>query len=63
MSENNKTVWSEGMFLRPQHFQQYDRYVETLIRERCGGLQPYDWGIKTLKIDTQQLAMGKHALS
>lgn len=63
MSENNKTVWSEGMFLRPQHFQQHDRYLETLIRERCGGLQPYDWGIKKLKIDQRQLAMGKFSLT
>jgi type VI secretion system protein ImpJ len=63
MSENNKTVWSEGMFLRPQHFQQHDRYLETLVRERCGGLQPYDWGIKTLKIDLRQLTMGKFSLT
>jgi type VI secretion system protein ImpJ len=63
MSENNKTVWSEGMFLRPQHFQQHDRYLETLVRERCGGLQPYDWGIKKLKIDQRQLAMGKFSLT
>jgi type VI secretion system protein ImpJ len=62
MSENNKTVWSEGMFLRPQHFQQHDRYLETLVRERCRGLQPYDWGIKKIKIDSRQLAMGKLAL-
>ena len=63
MSENNKTVWSEGMFLRPQHFQQHDRYVETLVRQRCGGLQPYDWGIKSYKIDTRHLAMGKFSLA
>ncbi|MEQ1636205.1 MAG: type VI secretion system baseplate subunit TssK [Methylococcales bacterium] len=63
MSENNKTAWSEGMFLRPQHFQQHDRYLETLVRERCGGLQPYDWGIKKLKIDSRQLGMGKFALA
>ncbi|MFI3135958.1 MAG: type VI secretion system baseplate subunit TssK [Methylococcaceae bacterium] len=63
MSENNKTVWSEGMFLRPQHFQQHDRYFETLVRERCGGLQPYDWGIKKLKIDVRQLGMGKFSLA
>jgi len=62
MSDNNKTVWSEGMFLRPQHFQQHDRYVETLVRERCGGLQPYDWGIKSLTIDTKLLALGKFSL-
>ncbi|MCP6146127.1 hypothetical protein, partial [Pseudomonas aeruginosa] len=27
MSWNNRVVWSEGMFLRPQHFQQHDRYL------------------------------------
>ncbi|MDD2659037.1 MAG: type VI secretion system baseplate subunit TssK [Methylococcales bacterium] len=63
MSENNKTVWSEGMFLRPQHFQQHDRYLETLVRERCGGLQPYDWGLKTLKIDSRLTSLGKFALA
>ena len=63
MSENNKAVWSEGMFLRPQHFQQHDRYLETMVRDRCGGLQPYDWGIKKLKIDVRQTAMGKFALA
>jgi type VI secretion system protein ImpJ len=63
MPENNKTVWSEGMFLRPQHFQQHDRYLENLVRERCSALQPYDWGIKKLKIDTRSLAMGKFSLT
>ncbi|NOT84798.1 MAG: type VI secretion system baseplate subunit TssK [Methylococcaceae bacterium] len=63
MSDNNKTVWSEGMFLRPQHFQQHDRYLETLVRERCGGLLPFDWGIKKLSIDSRQLGMGKFSLA
>ena len=63
MSENNKTVWTEGMFLKPQHFQQNDRYFETLVRERCGGFQPYDWGFKTLKIDIRHLSMGKFSLA
>lgn len=63
MSENSKVVWSEGMFLRPQHFQQHDRYLETLVRERCGGLQPYDWGVKKLKIDVTYTAMGKFSLA
>lgn len=63
MSENNKTVWSEGMFLRPQHFQQQERYLQTWVKERCGGLQPYDWGIKKLTVDTRQLSLGKFALT
>lgn len=63
MAENNRTVWAEGMFLRPQHFQQHDRYIETLVKERCGGLTPYDWGVKTIRVDQRQLAMGKFALA
>ena len=63
MSENNKTVWSEGMFLKPQHFQQHDRYFETLVRERCGGFQPYDWGFKTLNLDIRHLSLGKFSLA
>ncbi|MGE8309571.1 MAG: hypothetical protein ACN6QR_08525, partial [Pseudomonas protegens] len=26
MSWNNRVVWSEGMFIGTQHFQQHDRY-------------------------------------
>ena len=63
MSENNRVVWSEGMFLRPQHFQQHDRYIESLVRGRCEGLQSYDWGVNRLRIDQRQLAMGKFALA
>ena len=63
MSENNRVVWSEGMFLRPQHFQQHDRFVESLINGRCRGLQPFDWGFVALKLDPRQLAIGKLALT
>ena len=42
MSWHSKVVWSEGMFLRPQHFQQQDRYLEALVRHSCGYLRPYD---------------------
>ena len=31
MSVYNKVVWSEGLFLRPQHFQQQDRYFERYV--------------------------------
>jgi len=63
MSENNKIIWSEGMFLRPQHFQQHDRYLENLINGRCLGLQPYGWGFYALTIDLDLLKIGKLALS
>ena len=45
MSENNRIVWSEGLFLRPQHFQQQERHLESWIEGRTGlpGNQPYQF--------------------
>jgi type VI secretion system protein ImpJ len=62
MLENSKVIWSEGMFLRPQHFQQHDRYMENLINGRCLGLQPYSWGFYDLTIDADLFKIGKLAL-
>lgn len=63
MSWNNRVVWSEGMFLRPQHFQQHQRYVEGLVEGRCGVLRAAPWGFKELEIDKQLLTLGKVALT
>ncbi len=62
MSWNSKVVWSEGMFLQPQHFQQHDRFLQTAIELRAGPLRPYSWGFSELKIDESQLGLGKIAL-
>jgi type VI secretion system protein ImpJ len=59
MSWTSKIIWSEGMFLRPQHFQQNDRYLESLIQNRCGPMRPYSWGIEELEIDQEALNLGK----
>lgn len=63
MSWNSKVVWSEGMFLRPQHFQQHDRYIERLLNGRCSHLRPYSWGFIEFKIDSDMLALGKVAFA
>ena len=59
MSWYSKVVWSEGMFLRPQHFQQQDRYLEALVRQSCNPLRPYAWGVVELALDREALALGK----
>lgn len=59
MSWYSKVVWSEGMFLRPQHFQQQDRYLEALVRQSCDPLRPYAWGVVELALDREALALGK----
>jgi type VI secretion system protein ImpJ len=58
MSWNNKVIWSEGLFLRPQHFQQSDRYIERLVRRRVEALRPYPWGVTELKLNREMLALG-----
>jgi type VI secretion system protein ImpJ len=63
MAEHSKVIWSEGLLLRPQHFQQHDRYLESLINGRCLGLKPYGWGFYTLTINHELLKIGKLALT
>ncbi len=63
MSWENKVVWSEGMFLRTQHFQQSDRWVEKLVRASVRSLRPYGWGLSEFSIDRALLATGKFALT
>lgn len=59
MSLESKVVWSEGMFLNPQHFQQQDRYVERLVNGRCNALNIFAWGLQELELDHQLLNLGK----
>ena len=63
MSWTNRVIWQEGMFLRAQHFQQQDRWLEALVRGRTGMLRPYPWGITEFAIDRDLLATGRFALS
>jgi type VI secretion system protein ImpJ len=59
----NKVIWSEGMFLQPQHLQQQDRHLEAWIEARSGPLAAHHWGFVTLAIDEPQLALGKVGLA
>ena len=63
MSLSRKIVWSEGMFLQPQHFQQHDRYLQSLVEARSAALRPHAWGFTRLVIDPDQLALGKIAIA
>ncbi|MFC0254466.1 type VI secretion system baseplate subunit TssK [Massilia consociata] len=50
-----KLLWGEGLFLRPQHFQQQDRYHEARLHQTACALYPYAWGVRKLVIDTDAL--------
>jgi type VI secretion system protein ImpJ len=59
MSVFNKVVWSEGLFLRPQHFQQQDRFFERYVETRCAALRSHSWGFTELELERDFLAIGK----
>jgi len=63
MAEGNRVVWSEGLFLRPQHFQQQDRHFAALLRAMLGGLPHQAWGFVTLALDPAALDAGQVALA
>jgi len=62
MSQHNRVVWAEGLFLRPQHFQQAERYFERLMSQRLESLAPYAAGFTKLQIDQELLKIGKVGL-
>jgi type VI secretion system protein ImpJ len=62
MSWHSKVIWSEGMFLQPQHLQQHDRHLEDLIEARAAAVAPYHWGHAVLRIDEPALRLGRIAL-
>lgn len=63
MSWYNKVVWSEGLFLRPQLFQQQERYLEHYAHKRSAALSPFFWGFHQFAIDAEALALGKLVVS
>ena len=62
MSWLSKVVWSEGLFLQPQHFQQQDRYTEWLVEARSRALGGLFWGFTQLELDEGALSTGKIAV-
>jgi len=58
MSHINKVVWSEGMFLRPQHFQQQERYLESYVQRAITSSTGFFWGFSALEIDSNALKQG-----
>ena len=47
--------WKEGMFLRPQHLQQYDLYLESREASRFEMHQSQGWGLVHLELNESSL--------
>lgn len=54
-----KVLWGEGLFLRPQHFQQQDQYHEARLHHTADILHPYLWGVRHIEWDLDALRADK----
>ncbi|MBZ9936341.1 type VI secretion system baseplate subunit TssK [Mesorhizobium sp. BR1-1-16] len=62
MSEGNRVLWSEGLFLRTQHFQQQDRFFEATVRGALQAAHLHAFGFSRLTLDPSLLEAGQVAV-
>ena len=54
----HRILWGEGVFLRPQHFQQQERFFEARIARCLAGQHAHPWGVEAVELDREALAGG-----
>ncbi|RJT23732.1 type VI secretion system baseplate subunit TssK [Buttiauxella izardii] len=59
----NKVIWQEGLFIKPQHFQQQQRHNDYVLHNRLLALSNINWGFTELDIDETQLKHGKVSIN
>lgn len=63
MAWQNKTIWSEGLFIKPIHFQQQDRYHEHFVNQLSQYSSLHRWGFFELSLNQDLLHIGKFAIT
>lgn len=63
MGGYSKVVWSEGVYLSPQHFQQSDRYYESSLQELVKYSKAHYYGCINLSIEPTLLQQGVIGIS
>ncbi|MBW3843213.1 type VI secretion system baseplate subunit TssK [Aeromonas hydrophila] len=62
MSSRNRVIWREGLFIKPQHFQQQQRHSDYVLHARLSALSDYFYGLQSLAINEDYLGFGRIAL-
>lgn len=62
MSLSNRVLWKEGLFIRPQHFQQESRFLTSQLKQVID-ISAYNLGFEKIAFDQQQLSFGKVGLT
>jgi type VI secretion system protein ImpJ len=59
MTWQNRVLWTEGMFLQAQHFQQQERFFESQAVDRWASAGAFHWGFSELVLDPAALLAGR----
>ncbi|EKO3590712.1 type VI secretion system baseplate subunit TssK [Vibrio metschnikovii] len=62
MFARNRVIWNEGLFIKPQHFQQQQRFLEYHIDERILSVSRYLHGVSELSLNPEYLSFGRIAI-
>ncbi|MEN4917677.1 type VI secretion system baseplate subunit TssK [Achromobacter spanius] len=62
MTSRNPVIWSEGLFVKPQHFQQQARMTEHHANQRISGVSEHLYGFSELELNQEYLSFGKIAI-
>ncbi|OTA15545.1 hypothetical protein Xvie_02626 [Xenorhabdus vietnamensis] len=59
MPGKNRVIWHEGLFIKPQHFQQQQKHIDYLAHSLVSVLTPYAHGFSSLSINDDLLKLGR----
>jgi type VI secretion system protein ImpJ len=58
-----RVLWGEGMFLRPQHFQQQELFIDARMADALRLIHAHPWGVQAILVDSDALAAGSLQLN
>lgn len=59
MSTKNRVVWREGLFIKPQHFQQQQRHQDYVTESILKSYISHFWGFSSLTLHEDLLPLGR----
>ncbi|CNF22429.1 type VI secretion system baseplate subunit TssK [Yersinia nurmii] len=59
MPTKNRVIWREGLFIKPQHFQQQQRHNDYVLHSRLSSLMDYGYGFRSLVLNHELLKLGR----
>ncbi len=59
---HNRVIWREGLFVRPQHFQQQQRHWDYQLQNRLRAMACFNQGVLQLQISEEHLHAGQLAV-